>query len=353
MRRLSISRLALLLILSVPALAQWQPQESHTQESLRGLSVFHERIVWASGTHGTYLFTLDGGATWVAAQVPGAEALDFRDVESFGLTAYLLAAGPGEQSRIYKTRDRGAHWELQFTNHDPKGFLDCMAFWDESHGIAVGDPVGGRFQLIRTANGGKSWEPVDARQAPAALDGEALFAASGTCIAAHGRKNVWFVTGGAAARVFRSSDRGKSWKVAATPIVHGSPSSGIFSIAFRDARRGVIAGGDYKNPEQGGANLAVSDDGGKTWKLAPVTPQKYFSAVAYVSEGGGLAVVGSSVAAFSEDNLKSWKFLLPAGFNSISSRRSQGVSWAVGPNGAIAKAHFGSCGTPCEGRSPH
>jgi hypothetical protein len=33
--------------------------------------------------------------------VPGAEKLDFRDVEAFGeSTAYLLSAGPGEGSRI-------------------------------------------------------------------------------------------------------------------------------------------------------------------------------------------------------------------------------------------------------------
>ena len=336
MRRLLL-QLALV-FLALPALAQWQPQPSHTQESLRGVSVVDRNMVWASGTHGTYLLTEDGGATWVAAQVPGAEALDFRDVESFGATAYLLAAGPGEQSRIYKTSDRGAHWELQFTNHDPKGFLDGMAFWDQQHGIAIGDPVDGRFQVIATADGGRHWKPLP--HLPTARDGEALFAASGTCIATQGMNNVWFATGGAAARVFRSSDRGRSWEEAETPIAHGSASSGIFSIAFRDARHGAIAGGDYKNPEQGGANLATTDDGGKTWKLATVTPMKYFSAVAFVTERGGLAVVGSAASAFSEDALKSWKSLEPAGFNAIGSRPSLGVAWAVGPKGAIAKGDF-------------
>lgn len=350
MRPLLISRFVLLAIFSLPALAQWQPQQSRTKESLRGVSA-GGGLVWASGTHGTFLVTGDGGRTWSAAQVPGAEALDFRDVESFGSTAYLLAAGPGAQSRIYKTRDRGAHWELQFTNHDPKGFLDCMAFWDEQHGIVVGDPVGGRFQILRTANGGKSWEPL--APPPAALEGEALFAASGTCIAAQGKANVWFATGGAVARVFRSGNRGKSWKVAETAIVHGSPTTGIFSIAFRDPRHGVIAGGDYKSPEQGGANLAFTSDGGKSWKLAPVSPQKYFSVISYVSEDGWVAAAGASVTAVSQDGLKSWKLLLPAGFNSLASEPATGDAWAVGPNGAIARAQLGWCGAPCEGRKTH
>jgi len=349
MRTILISAALLLLLACVPAWAQWQPQESHSKESLRGVSVVSAKEVWASGTHGTYLVTTDGGLHWTAARVPGAEALDFRDVEAFGDTAYLLAAGPGEQSRIYKTRDRGAHWELQFTDHEPKGFLDCMSFWDEQHGIAVGDPVGGRFQLLRTSNGGRSWQPL--AQPPAALQGEALFAASGTCIATQGAKNVWFATGGAAARVFRSRDRGLSWQAAETPIVHGSASSGIFSVAFRDARHGVIAGGDYQHPEQGGANLALTQDGGASWRLAGVAPQKYFSAIVYLLEDGGLAVVGSSATAFSEDNLKSWVFLLPDGFNALASRPSLGVGWAVGPNGRIAKARFGPCGAPCRQRA--
>ena len=44
---------------------------------------------------------------------------------------------------------------------------------------------------------------------------------------------------------------------------------------------GVIAGGDYKRPNDDGPNLAFTEDGGKTWKLSSVHPLAYFSAVAY------------------------------------------------------------------------
>ena len=83
------------------------------------------------------------------------------------------------------------------------------------------------------------------------------------------------------ARVFHSADRGQSWQVFDTPILHGEDSTGIFSIAFRDALHGVIAGGDYNKPKKDGPNLAFTEDGGKTWKLASITPQAYFSAVTY------------------------------------------------------------------------
>ena len=288
-------------------------QKSNTTENLRGISVLSNQVAWSSGTHGTYLRTTDGGTSWHAAQVPNAEALDFRDVEAFSADfAYLLSAGPGEQSRIYKTTDAGKTWALQFTNKNPKGFFDCMAFWDRDRGIALGDPVidnSGKlkFELIATANGGTTWEPLSTESLPPAIEGEGAFAASGTCIAVQGTSNVWFATGGKAARVFRSTDAGKTWTVAETPISHGPDSAGIFSIAFRDAIHGVIAGGDYKHPDQDGPHLAFTNDGGLTWTLSPISPQRYFSAVAFAkphSESGAILVVGTSQSAYEDDVAK-------------------------------------------------
>jgi hypothetical protein len=116
------------------------------------------------------------------------------------------------------------------------------------------------------------------------MEGEGAFAASNSCIAimpGGSDSNIWFATGGKVARVFHSGDRGQSWQVVETPMVHGPESAGVFSIAFRDAMHGVIAGGDYKHPNYDGPNLAFTDDGGKTWKLSELHPQAYFSAVAY------------------------------------------------------------------------
>src|SRR5262249_4525544 len=138
--------------------AQWQIQASGTKADLRGLCVVSPDIAWVSGTRGTYARTTDGGKSWSVGTVPGAEKLDFRDVEAFGdMTAYLLSAGPGDASRIYKTVNGGKSWALQFRSADPAAFLDAIAFWDEKNGVALGDPVRGRFQLLVTADGGASW----------------------------------------------------------------------------------------------------------------------------------------------------------------------------------------------------
>src|SRR5262245_5708215 len=107
-------------IVSQGVAVQWQTQSSGTTTRLRGVSAVSETVAWASGNNGVYLKTTDGGVSWQAATVPGAEALDFRDVEAFDAeTAYLLSIGEGERSRIYKTTDGGKHWQLQFTNRNP------------------------------------------------------------------------------------------------------------------------------------------------------------------------------------------------------------------------------------------
>jgi photosystem II stability/assembly factor-like uncharacterized protein len=295
-----------------------QVQLSHTAESLRGVSAVSRQIAWASGTHGTYLRTIDAGHTWTPAQLPGAEALDFRAVVAFSaVEAFLMSAGPGDQSRIYHTVDAGQHWQLQFTNSNPKGFFDSMAFWDATHGIVLGDPVPDetgelKFELFLTTDG-QTWTPIPRSQLPPAEPGEAAFAASNSCLAilrataqspmqpwksgasaprqlgknegasAPGSNdpNIWFATGGRVARVFHSPDLGRTWQVFDTPITHGPDSAGIFSVAFRDATHGVIVGGDYKHPNQDGDNLAFTSDGSKTWTLPQIHPQAYFSAVAY------------------------------------------------------------------------
>src|SRR5579863_487603 len=316
----SFSFLLLLLLLFIAACAFAQPapraELSQTTESLRGVSAVSRKIAWASGTHGTYLRTTDGGARWEPAQVPGAESLDFRGVVAFSADeAFLMSAGPVELSRIYHTSDGGKHWSLQFRNTNPKGFFDSIAFWDPTHGVVLGDPIpddAGKlhFEVLLTDDG-QIWHSIPGSQLPPAVEGEGAFAASNSCIAILPTRlsngppprdpfkadkaaeqdrikavgapdpNIWFASGGPTARVFHSRDRGATWSVVETPIMHGPASAGIFSIAFRDALHGVIAGGDYQKPNQDGPNLATTDDGGRTWELSPLRPLAYFSAVAY------------------------------------------------------------------------
>lgn len=328
-----------ILLVNVTAAAQWQAQSSGTTVRFRGVSAVSDQIAWASGANGTYARTIDSGKTWQAAVVPGAEKLDFRDVEAFDAnTAYLLSIGPGDASRIYKTTDGGKTWALQFTNPNPKAFFDAIAFWDVNNGLAVSDPVDGRFVVIRTSDGGKTWAPIPPQHMPPALEGEGAFAASGTCLIVQGKTNAWFATGGArVARVFRSMDNGQTWFVASTPIKTGNAASGIFSIAFKDARLGIVVGGDYQKEKEASDQIAVTQDGGRNWTLVKKSGLMAFrSAVTWIGSSELLAV-GPSGSDLSTDDGASWKANDEAGFHAFSFARKGSTGWAVGEKGSIGK----------------
>jgi len=324
------------------ARAPWSPQASGTKARLRGLSVVDSKVVWASGSHGTFVMTTDSGATWRPRTVPDASGLDFRDIHAVDRrTAYLLSVGEGDRSRIFKTTDGGDSWSLQFVNRDPKGFLDAFAFWDVDRGIALGDPVDGRFAILATDDGGRNWERNPVECMPPALPGEGAFAASGTCLVVQGQRNAWFGTGGPrASRIFRSIDRGHTWTVHETPIRVGNASSGIFSLSFRDPDHGVAVGGDYKQPEKADRIIARTADGGRTWSLIKgPQPRGYRSAAAYVpgTAKPTLVVVGPTGSDYSTDDGETWLPLGKIGFHAVGFA-GPNAGWAVGEDGMIARS---------------
>lgn len=334
----------LILLLCISTSAQWIKQSVNTTASFRGLSVVNEKVVWASGTGGTVIRTIDGGKSWNVQTVPGAEKLDFRDIEAFDAnTAYVLSIGNGEDSRIYKTTDGGKTWKLQFTNKNEKAFFDAIACWDKTNCIAMSDPVDGKYVLISTDNGGADWKPIDTEKMDSAKTGEAAFAASGTCLITHGKKGVFLVTGGTDARVFRSNDRGWTWNVAGTPLVKGTPGSGIFSIAFRNELHGTIVGGNYEKPDENTNNLAFTRDGGKSW-FEGEGLSGYRSAVAYIGDRTIIAV-GTNGTDISYDLGGTWKKIGSENLNAVAAKGTKAV-WAVGANGLVAKYFDGPTARP-------
>ncbi len=314
---------------------RWTPLSTGSDARLRGVSAVTDRVVWASGTNGTILRTTDGGSTWARLVVPGADKLDFRDVDAVDeTTAYALSIGSGELSRIYKTADAGRTWTEQFVNRDPKAFFDAMAFWDAKRGVAVSDSVDGQFVILMTTDGGASWERVPAASLPPALPNEGFFAASGTNVTVAAPNHLWVGTGAASeARVLRSSDGGRTWAVARTPLDAG-PSAGIFSIAFSDARHGLVVGGDYKAETVAGNNAAITTDGGATW-TAIKGLSGFRSVVAYAPVSAATVVaVGPAGTDVSSDGGKTWTPVTGPGFHAFSFAPRGTVGFGVGEKGS-------------------
>ena len=235
-----------------------------------------------------------------------------------------MCAGSSDKrlSRVYRTVDSGMTWDLVLCPESKGMFFNAMAFWDDKHGILLSDPVEGRFVLFKTEDGGKTWEQLMPTLMPFAMAGEHAFAASNSCLVVQGSENVWFATGGGPyARVFYSSDRGRHWSVAITPIEVISPSSGIFSLDFLDEKTGIAVGGDYQSTTSFPyPNIIMTTDGGRKWEILDNKSfsGRYLSSVAWISKEHAIVVDGAQGT-----------------FNSVAITGNHG--WAVGPNQRCAK----------------
>jgi photosystem II stability/assembly factor-like uncharacterized protein len=222
---------------------------------------------------------------------------------------YVFILNVGNPALLYKISKEDLSYELVYQENHDKVFYDSMQFWNDKEGIAIGDPMEGGFSVITTRDGGVSWQKMPSDRLPHLEEGEAAFAASNTNIVIKG-KTTWLVSGGKKARVFYSSNKGKSWSVVETPIVQGKQMTGIFTADFYDSSVGFISGGNYEVLNQNFDNKAVTHDGGKTWKLVAQNQGfGYASCVQYVpnSHGKRLISVGASGIYYSEDGGSSWK----------------------------------------------
>jgi photosystem II stability/assembly factor-like uncharacterized protein len=343
LRRIALIAAALTLAGTAATLASagksgysWHDTPTGSTARLRGISAISANTAWASGSMGTVLRTVDRGATWQEVGPPGTETLQFRDIEAFDADrAVILSIGSGSDSRIYVTADAGQHWTLAFVNEDPNAFYDCMTFFDDRRGLALSDPPdGNKFRILSTSDGGYSWRVVNPNGMPPALPGEFAFAASGQCIVSDHGHRAWFGTGGAdEARVFRSDNRGQTWRVSSTPMNSG-PSAGIFALAFRGQQHGLAVGGDFLLPTASPDNFASTRDGGTSWDLISGAPPEYRSGAAWVNGNTAIAV-GPSGSDFSTDGGESWE-RFDEGSLDTTDCASPKACWASGANGRAA-----------------
>ncbi|MFC8491299.1 oxidoreductase [Streptomyces sp. NPDC057235] len=321
-----------------PALG-WRLTPTGTDARFRGLAAVDRRTAWAAGSKGTVLRTTDGGRSWRNVSPPGAEGLEFRDVEAFDARrAVVLAIGEGEASRVLRTTDGGATWTESFRNTDPRAFYDCMTFFDHRNGLAMSDPVDGKYRILSTRDGGRSWRVLPDAGMPDALPGEAGFAASGQCLVSAGPRDVWLATGGAAAaRVLHSADRGLTWTVTASPIPAGDPARGVFGLAFRDRAHGLAVGGDYRKDQPSPRAAAVTSDAGRTWRAPAAPPPAYRSGVAWLPYGRTSALaVGPTGTDLTTDGGRTWRTVDAGSYDTVDCT-PDGSCWASGEQGRVAR----------------
>jgi photosystem II stability/assembly factor-like uncharacterized protein len=344
-------------VAAVPA-SPWVMQNSGTDAGLRGIYSVDGKIAWASGTEGTVLRTTDGGEHWARCAVPDGDkdgaTLDFRGVQAWDeKTAIVMASGPGDKSRLYKTVDGCRSWELLLKNEKKDGFWDALRMWDQKNGFLAGDPetnpdlddpASKRLYLSEFT----SWNGFaddSALYATKAKSGESAFAASNSSIALAPfrtkdgeSREVWFATGGASgSRVihYRHFNGGEPERTSTEVVDVGTfpraESAGIFSISMRTDLHGVVVGGDYSKPTESSDTAAYSHDAGKTWTASTKPPRGYRSSVAWSDELKAWITAGTNGSDFSRDDGKTWAPLDDGNWNALA------LPFVVGPKGRIAR----------------
>lgn len=358
-RSLTMRCLVLIILAVTPARAQWTLQPSHTTASLRGIHNVGGGVVWASGTQGTVLYTIDDGKTWETCVVPqGAEKLDFRGVQAFDAnTAVVMSSGAGDLSRLYKTKDACRTWKLVFTNPDRSGFWDALQFEGPDLGVLIGDPVGGHFPVFFSTDADQTWQQFDPKALAPSSKNQSFFAASNTALLVDAKNGKFYmITGGGttavitvdlhftAGAICRECVRASSTRV---DMADGETAGG-FSLASRaDGSKLVIVavGGDYKAPDRR-VGTAAFRIGGR-WHASETPPNGYRSAVAYYAPGKTWITVGPNGTDVSTDDGRHWRALKPNAEESPDAGKNWNalsLPFAAGPNGRIGKLDPGVTG---------
>ena len=328
--------LLILLLLSVQSFAQTYTLKQLSpakNTSIRGLSVVSDQVAWVSGSKGYIGKSVDGGQTWTWMQPKGFENLDFRDIQAFD-DQQAIIVNAGSPAFVLSTQDGGTTWSQQYTNTDSLIFLDGMDFWNRQRGMIFGDPIQEQMQLLRTEDGGASWQDVTAKLKFKMKLGEAGFAASGTSIRMMNKGKVWIATGGSASNIYFSKNYGNSWSQFPCPIMQGENSTGAFSIDFYDEKNGIVVGGNYLKDTDNSNNVLITSNGGKTWTKPKVPVFGFRSAVAYLNKNTIIAG-GSSGLDISTDGGQTWSHISDANINALGVSKKGSLVLLTGNKGEI------------------
>ena len=275
--------------------------------SIRPISISDDKVFYAADKNRVGVIDLNKNSRNEYVIEKDNLKLEFRSIAQTSSSIFI--ANVGNPAFIYKFSKDLQQKELVYEEHNEKVFYDSMQFWNDQEGIAIGDPIENCFCMLITRNGGATWTKVTCSNLPDLAEGEAAFAASNTNIVIKGGK-TWIVSGGKKARVFFSSDKGKTWSVNNSPVIQGEAMTGIFTADFYNEKIGFIAGGNYEKPNQNFGNKALTTNGGKTWDLVSENQGfGYASCVQFVpdSKGKQLVSVGANGIYYSSDKGNSWK----------------------------------------------
>jgi len=292
----------------------------------RGVFV-NDNFIVTSGYEGRVSISSSDRVQFSVYKIDSLE--DFRDV--CFLDNHVIAMNSGNLGQIWKFNPEKKSKQIVF-NRDSV-FLDGMDFNENRQGAAFGDPINNKLTVLLSANNGDSWYLCNSEALPFVQEGEAGFAASGSGIKVFDDGTIYIGTGGGAvANLYVSEDFGKSWKVIPTPMKSGG-SYGIYSMYFWSKNEGVVIGGSYEHQNDTEKICFLTKDGGHSWEDISQGLPGYCSSVNGTTGGELIFASGRNGVYYSKNKGKKWEQLWREPYYSIAVHKEKIVF--SGKNGKL------------------
>lgn len=316
--------------------AQWTHQMTDSLDWYKSVKAVSNTVAWAAGLSGCIRRTTDGGTTWTSVGGSGFDSIAVMGIEALDANNAWIATVKTRNpwgTYIHRTTNGGATWTTGYANHDPAAFLDAIKMFDTTFGIALGDPVGGRWMILSTGDGGDNWDRITTE--PNQI-GTEVGANNG--LATIDDTHIWFTPGFYSNRVYRTTDGTQTWSYSTLPFTYFTQA-----IKFLDTQVGVVGGYDASiwPPSDSMASAAArTTDGGATWTSITIPGRGAISAIA----GSGrhmFATHGRNIY-YSSDKGLTWSLSLAdtcvlfEGMSFVVSGTNF-TGWAVSWGGLIAK----------------
>jgi photosystem II stability/assembly factor-like uncharacterized protein len=223
----------------------WSPQTSGTANQLLSVSTVSDQIGWAAGVGPTVVKTTNGGITWSSATGTGITG-DIYNIYAWSANDAICTTSPAA-TFIYKTSNGGATWTQVYTLAG--GFINALQMVSPTEGYGEGDPVGGKWTIVKTTDGGNTWARMATE--PTQVGTEAGWNNSLQVIGTH----IWFGTN--ATKVYHSTDLGVTWTSGAT-----TGTANTYGVHFNSITNGLAGGTAMVGTTNGGTSFtAVTSPG--------------------------------------------------------------------------------------------
>lgn len=209
-------------------------------------------------------------------------------LEATSTSAILIGGLANNVATISRSANGGNSWS-GINVSSTMASVEGIRMYDAQDGLAIGNPVAGKFGIAKTTNGGGAWPTSTG--APLSNGSERINRG-----AVYFRGDaVWFGT--SSGRVISSLNRGTSWSQGSI----GASGSVIVSVAFKDSSNGIVL---YRTGIANDApyRIASTSNGGANWKQGAANLALGISPVRVDAGDDHHLLIGSNGEVFGSDN---------------------------------------------------